>query len=114
MGLVCAEPGLDDASREATSVSENEPTRRWAEEHNREEAHRTSAFSWFNPNLLNVARRAWSAAMLFEAVIGCGSLNPCRLLADYLLACQPGHRRPCGEWLKRGLRCRKLLCPPRF
>jgi transposase len=44
--------------------------------------------------------------MLFEAVIGCGSLNPCRLLADYLLACQPGHRRPCGEWLKRGLRCR--------
>jgi hypothetical protein len=34
--------------------------------------------------------------MLFEAVIGCGSLNPCRLLADYLLACQPGHRRPCG------------------
>jgi hypothetical protein len=68
----------------------------------------------FNPNLLNVARRAWSAAMLFEAVIGCGSLNPCRLLADYLLACQPGHRRPCGEWLKRGLRCRKLVCPPRF
>ena len=54
--------------------------------------------NWFNPNLLNVARRAWSAAMLFEAVIGCGSLNP----------------RPCGEWLKRGLRCRKLVCPPRF
>jgi hypothetical protein len=69
---------------------------------------------WFNPNLLKVARRAWSAAMLFEAVIGCGSLNPCRLLADYLLACQPGHRRPCGEWLKRGLRCRKLVCPHRF
>src|SRR5262249_34561273 len=58
------------------------------------------------------ARRAWSAAMLFEAVIGCGSLNPCRLLADYLLACRPGHRRPCGEWLKTGLRCRKLVCPP--
>src|SRR6201997_4932107 len=52
--------------------------------------------------------------MLFEAVIGCGSLNPCRLLADYLLACQPGHRRPCGEWLKRGLHCPKLVCPPRF
>ena len=52
--------------------------------------------------------------MLFEAVIGCGSLNPCRLLADYLLACQPGHRRPRGEWLKRGLRCRKLVCPSRF
>jgi hypothetical protein len=69
---------------------------------------------WFNPNLLNAARRAWSAAMLFEAVTGCGSLNPCRLLADYLLACRPGHRRPCGEWLKRGLRCRKLVCPPRF
>jgi hypothetical protein len=42
---------------------------------------------WFNPNLLNVVRRAWSAAMLFEAVIGCGSLNPCRLLAGYVLAC---------------------------
>jgi hypothetical protein len=35
--------------------------------------------------------------MLFEAVIGCGSLDPCRLLADYVLACQPGHRRPLGE-----------------
>jgi len=46
---------------------------------------------------LNVAQEAWSAAMLFEAVIGCGSLNPCRLLADYLLACQPGHRRPAGS-----------------
>src|SRR6516162_11867400 len=75
---------------------------------------RGQCIHWFNPNLLNVARRAWSAAMLFEAVIGCGSLNPCRLLADYLLACQPGHRRPCGEWLKRGLRCRKLVCPPRL
>ena len=49
----------------------------------------------FNPNLLNVARRAWSAAMLFEAVIGCGSLNPCRLLADYLLACQPSIAQRC-------------------
>jgi hypothetical protein len=27
--------------------------------------------------------------MLFEAVIECGSLNPCRLLADNLGACQP-------------------------
>ena len=35
------------------------------------------------------ARRVWSAATLFEAVIGCGSLNPSRLLADYLLACWP-------------------------
>ncbi len=52
--------------------------------------------------------------MLFEAVIGCGSLDPCRLLADFLLACQPGHRRPCGEWLKGGLHYRKLLCPNRF
>ncbi len=42
-------------------------------------------------------------------MIGCGSLNPCRLLADYLLACRPGHRRPRGEWLKGGLRCRKLV-----
>ena len=52
--------------------------------------------------------------MLFEAVIGCGSFNPCRLLADYLLACQLGHRRPCGEWLKRGLHCRKWVCLPCF
>jgi hypothetical protein len=68
---------------------------------------------WFNPNLLNVVRRAWSAAMLFEAVFGCGSLNPCRLLADYLLACQPGHRRPClrkrseGKNHNEAMRCLK-------
>ena len=52
--------------------------------------------------------------MLFEAVIGSGSLDPCRLGVDFLLACQPGHRRPREEWLKRGLHCRKLVCPPRF
>jgi hypothetical protein len=50
--------------------------------------------------------------MLFEAMIGCGSLDPCRRRADFLLACRPGHRRPCGEWLKRGLHCRKLMCLP--
>ncbi len=37
--------GCQTASREATSVYENEPTRCWPQEHNREEAHRTSALT---------------------------------------------------------------------
>jgi hypothetical protein len=35
--------------------------------------------------------------MLFETTIGCGSLDICRPLADFLLACRPGHRRPVGN-----------------
>jgi hypothetical protein len=35
--------------------------------------------------------------MLFEAVIGCGSLNPCRLLADYLQ-----YRAPASPEVKHG------------
>ena len=51
--------------------------------------------------------------MLFEAVIGCGSLDICRLwLTPYWLVSPLTAVR--GEWLKRGLHCRKLVCPPRF
>src|ERR1700758_712428 len=58
-------------------------------------------------------RGAWSAAMLFEAVIGCGSLDICRRwLTSYWLAGPLTAVR--GEWLKRGLHCPKLVCPPRF
>jgi hypothetical protein len=51
--------------------------------------------------------------MLFETVIGRGSLDICRLwltscwLTGPLTAVR-------GEWLKRGLHCPKLLCPTRF
>ena len=51
--------------------------------------------------------------MLFEAVIGCGSLDICRLwLTPYWLVSPLTAVR--GEWLKRGLQCRKLVHPPRF
>jgi Phage integrase family len=51
--------------------------------------------------------------MLFEAVIGCDSLDFCRLwLTLYWLAGPLTAVR--GEWLKRGLHCPKLVCPPRF
>ena len=51
--------------------------------------------------------------MLFEAVIGCGSLDVCRRwLTSYWLAGPLTAVRE--EWLKRGLHCPKLVCPPRI
>jgi hypothetical protein len=58
VGLACVEPGIDGASREATSAEGNELTRCWAEEHNREEAHRTSALTGSIP----VSRTSKTAA----------------------------------------------------
>lgn len=52
--------------------------------------------------------------MLSEAVIGCGSLDICRLLADFLLACLARSPPSREEWLKRGPHSRKFVCPPRF
>src|SRR5271166_791313 len=42
---------LATASREARSLYGNEPTLRWTEDINREEAHHTSALTWFNPSI---------------------------------------------------------------
>ena len=51
--------------------------------------------------------------MLFEAVIGCGSLDICRLwLTSYWLA-GPVTADPRGV-AEEGLHCRKLVCPPCF